>query len=433
MQASASSTTEQIMDSGPIVRYGPNRISMNTATALHDIYGSHANTRKSQYYAIWTKFFKREMSMATIDRKKHAFKRNITVRGINNASVKVLEEVIVKHTRRLCEHLVDEDAGWGAARDMTRWVAWCMSDIMGDTTFSRNWNMMEDPKNRQIPEILRTGLAHMPWMIHLRFAFPGLVKNANKYEALSKEQSDWRIAQTVKHGDIFEALLEAKDLEKGSRLSYEDIISEAALLIIAGSDTMSTAISSTIFYLLHYPSTHEILKLKFEVSSPVSRTSNPGRGVGGLLPRETLEGGLVADGVYFPAGIDMGVPHYALHHNSLFHDEPFEFLPERWLVASPGSTQSGRSEAEVAKTRSAYCPFSYGRTSCVGKSLSYLEMGVVLARIIWSYDMRIKPDSTLGEGSDSLGHMRWRRKEFQTWDSFVSLHEGPMVQFKRRQ
>jgi len=49
--------------------------------------------------------------------------------------------------------------------------------------------------------------------------------------------------------------------------------------------------------------------------------------VGGLLPRETLGDGLFADGEWFPAGIDIGVPHYALQHNELYHPDSFEFDP----------------------------------------------------------------------------------------------------------
>lgn len=50
--------------------------------------------------------------------------------------------------------------------------------------------------------------------------------------------------------------------------------------------------------------------------------------VGALLPREILEGGLIVDGEYFPAGVDIGVPIYSVHHHEAYYPEPFEFKPE---------------------------------------------------------------------------------------------------------
>jgi hypothetical protein len=51
-------------------------------------------------------------------------------------------------------------------------------------------------------------------------------------------------------------------------------------------------------------------------------------------------------------------------------------------------------------------------------------------RVLWH--MRFKPGATLGEGNSSLGHGRGRKNEFQTYERFVSSHEGPVVQFKPR-
>jgi cytochrome P450 len=246
--------------------------------------------------------------------------------------------------------------------------------------------------------------------------------------------------------DFYGALLQARDPDTGRGLTRDELIAESALLIIAGSDTMATGVTSAIFYLLHYPQTYERLKSeiweKFEAVEDIiigakltscqyllacideSMRMTPG--VGSVLQREVLPGGLHVDGEWFPPGTDLAVPHYALHHNEKYHFRPFDFLPERWLVSSE------RSEAEVAITRSAYCPYGIGRTSCVGKALSYTEMTLMLARIVWLYEMRLAPGNSLGEGDPAFGFARSKKNEFQTWDSFVSIHQGPMVQFRSR-
>jgi len=141
-----------------------------------------------------------------------------------------------------------------------------------------------------------------------------------------------------------------------------------------------------------------------------------------MLPREILKDGLVVDGVFFPAGVDIGVPGYSIHHHEAYYAEPFKFVPDRWL----------KSDEEASLARSAFCPFGFGRTSCVGQYLAYQEMGIILGRMLWLYEMRLEPGSTLGEGSIGLGRDRHRRDEFQLYDKFTSTHEGPKVEFRRR-
>ena len=153
--------------------------------------------------------------------------------------------------------------------------------------------------------------------------------------------------------------------------------------------------------------------------------------IGGVLQREVLSGGLLMDEESFPEGITIGVPHYALHHNEVYFTDPFSFKPARWIdeVSAPGI---GKSETDVLQAQSAFRAFGMGRTSCVGKALAYQEMSIVLARIVWLYDLRLAPGSTAGEGSPSLGKHRERKNKFQTWDGFFSTHERPVVQFRPR-
>jgi len=146
-------------------------------------------------------------------------------------------------------------------------------------------------------------------------------------------------------------------------------------------------------------------------------------GVGGVLQREILSGGLIVDGHVLPEGIDVGVSAYCIQHSETYYPDPFEFMPDRWIEAS---------KDDLALANSAFIAFGVGRTSCVGKYLALQEMAIILARLIWLYDMRLQPGTTLGEGDVELGNGRTRKKEFQTHEKFVSSHDGPMVQFRKR-
>ena len=146
--------------SGPIVRVGPNRISLNTNTALIGIYGTNANTQKSQVYSAFGHFFKVPASLTTIDKTQHAFKRRVTAQALNQRSVQGLEETILYNIRRLCNVLSGHETAskeWSSPHNMTNMISYAVSDIMGDVTFSRSWNTLVSTENRHILELLPQG------------------------------------------------------------------------------------------------------------------------------------------------------------------------------------------------------------------------------------------------------------------------------------
>ena len=157
-------------------------------------------------------------------------------------------------------------------------------------------------------------------------------------------------------------------------------------------------------------------------------------GVGGILPREVLPEGIDIDGIHFPAGVDVGVPIYAIQHHDAYYPQPFQYIPERWLVEDNVEPRNLRSAESVARAKSAFCPFSVGPRGCVGKGMAYKELMIVVARLVYLFEMRIAPGSTAGEGNPALGEksLRHRKGEFQGLDKFVLQADGPMVQFRLR-
>ena len=248
--------------------------------------------------------------------------------------------------------------------------------------------------------------------------------------------------------DFFYYLLNARDPETGKGFTGPELWGESNLLIIAGSDTTSTALAAAFFYLVHNPET--LVKLSEEIrftflaiedvySCPslnacvylravideAMRLSPP---VGGILPREVLPGGLDIDGLHIPAGVVVGTPHYALHHNPAYFPDPFKFRPERWIAgSSPELTKDS-----VALAQSAFCPFSIGPRGCIGKGLAYAELAISLARTVFMYDIKLADGTSVGEGRPELDWGRQRKGEYQLRDSFTSLKDGPYVQFRER-
>ena len=116
--------------------------------------------------------------MPTIDRRIHGIKRRTNVRAFAANAKSGSEELILKNARIFCDKLVDEPHApnlspssddkpttsidsiqWSSARDMSEICGYLTSDIMGDLTFNRNWNMLLSGENRWILKTLPGGVA----------------------------------------------------------------------------------------------------------------------------------------------------------------------------------------------------------------------------------------------------------------------------------
>ena len=303
----------------------------------------------------------------------------------------------------------------------------------------------------------------MPGLLRLRLdslLFPHLIRGLHQYKAYSKTcaLACLREDSEANNSNIFGILLRESKSGNGERLSLEEIVSESSLLIIAGmnfrflnernliqsagSDTTSAAFANTLFHLLNNP--HTLLRSTGEIrhtftsfdqiqsgkasSCPYLRAcideslrlSPP---VGGLMPREVLPGGVDIHGHHFSEGTDIGVPHYAIHHNEAYFKDPFQYNPSRWLVGE------GTDAADVATVQSAFCAFSIGPRGCIGKGMAYMELATSLASILWLYDMRLS-QAEQPNGARESSIMALRRRDSQSVDKFVSKVRGPVVEFR---
>lgn len=257
-----------------------------------------------------------------------------------------------------------------------------------------------------------------------------------------------KLGVDVDRKDFFFYLLNAKDPETGKGFSMDELWGESNLLIIAGSDTTSTAMAGTLFYLAQ--NAHALQKVCTEIRSAfqdveeivtgpklsnctylracIDETMRMTPPVAGALPRQVLPGGLDVDGHELPAGIDVGVPIYAIHHNPNYFPQPFDYLPERWLQ----DPTLNPLHSHLPAAQSAYNPFSIGPRGCIGKGLAYVELSVTIARVLYLFDVRLAPGTSLGAGSKDLEQGRTRPSEYQIQDVFASKKDGPIVQFRAR-
>ena len=150
----------------------------------------------------------------------------------------------------------------------------------------------------------------------------------------------------------------------------------------------------------------------------VEETLRMSPSVPGVLPRRVMTGGIEVVGHKFPAGVELAVPIYAIHHNPKYHPDPHRHKPDRWLAKVVG-------EENVTKARSAFHPFSYGSRQCVGMRLAYMELWITLARAIFLFDFRYIE----GGFEDSFDTSPI---EYKLVDHMTAARTGPIIQFVKR-
>ena len=73
---------------------------------------------------------------------------------------------------------------------------------------------------------------------------------------------------------------------------------------------------------------------------------------------------------------------------SNFH-RPTEFLPDRYL---PADSRPGEFAGDRRGTQK---PFGLGDRNCIGRLYALAEMRVVLARLVWHFDLAAAPGARL--------------------------------------
>ncbi|XXH02093.1 hypothetical protein Hte_008459 [Hypoxylon texense] len=453
---------------GKVVRFGPNSVSFNSSTALKEIYGFKSNVRKAEFYDAFV--HPAPNTHNTRDKALHARKRRVLSQAFSDSAIKEMERYILSNVRSFCEQIgagaSEERKGWTAPKNMADWCNYLAMDILGDLCFGKAFHMLERPDNRYALELvslattrhLICGTMALVGKLHLdKVLFHKIATGRAKYMAYSKAQLTERtkLGDDTDRRDFFYHLLKAKDPETGMGFATPELWGESNLLIIAGSDTTSTAMASTLFYLVRNQAAlqkaSEEVRMKFGdvekicqgqalnsctyLRACIDEAMRMSPSVGGILPREVLKGGITVDGEFIPAGMVVGTPHYTIHHNPAYYPRPFSYLPERWIAGSRKSFGYGgtvMTEDDVSLAQSAFCPFSVGPRGCIGKGLAYIEMMTTLARALYLYDLRKSNGFDPAEGNPDLEWGRQRVDEFQLIDQFTSLKDGPMVEFRKR-
>ncbi|QBZ53332.1 hypothetical protein PoMZ_09009 [Pyricularia oryzae] len=198
-------------------------------------------------------------------------------------------------------------------------------------------------------------------------------------------------------------MLRKREGERTQDMTLPELETTASALIMAGSETTATSLAGITFLLLTHPRTLEKLvdevRSSFESSHDIDMVSvqnlrymsaviNEGLliypPVPTGIPRRVGEGGGVFLDRFAPENTLVQVWHWAVFHSPQNFALPDSFIPERWLDQDPRFANDKKD---------AFQPFSVGPRSCIGRNLALAEMRLILARIIWDFDLTLNQNS----------------------------------------
>ncbi|MFI6983672.1 cytochrome P450 [Embleya sp. NPDC050154] len=203
-----------------------------------------------------------------------------------------------------------------------------------------------------------------------------------------------RRADDADGGDLLGRLIAARD-EAGGALTERELHDQVAVLILAGAETTSSALSWALHLVAAHPEAEAALHAEVDavldgrVAGPddLPRLEWTGRVIrevlrlyppAWVLPRTSTREIEVA-GRRLRAGSTLVFSPYILHRLPEFHPEPERFCPER---------DQADGFASGAWSRASFVPFGTGPHKCIGDTFALTEATLALASIAGRWRLR---------------------------------------------
>ncbi|KAL8305525.1 hypothetical protein RB601_009476 [Gaeumannomyces tritici] len=417
---------------GDVVRVAPWELSYTSAGAWHDIAGGKGGgVPTNPAYGLRERDFYGALGLLWLGSDGHARHRRILSPAFSDRSLREQEPVVAKYVDLLVRRMHEKA---GSVVDMWAWANFTTFDIIGDLTFGEPFNCLEESRFHPWIFFLFSRLKMMMYgqivmtMGYLGILMEALVPRRLRHEAdehvrCTKDKVDRRreraaaaddahrpdfMTHILKH--VTDTLGPGNDSKAGDgSMTLSELYANCQTLVMAGSETSATLISTAVHSLLREPRAMSRLAAEVRGAFAAEAEITPLTAASRLpylhaviseslrvrppLPagihRRVGPGGATVQGHFVPEGTSLQVTHWAAYHSSRNFAEPWAFAPERWL---PGKGDAAAARF-AADNKAVFQPFSVGTRACLGRGLTYLETRLALARLVWNFDMELMPES----------------------------------------
>lgn len=372
---------------GDVIRMGPTSLIYRSAQGWKDIYG-HRKAGNGSFLKD-PQFYTRGPNgpnLLNANDADHARGRRLLSHAFSEKALRDQESLIQSYVDLLVERLNGEINSSRGIVDMTQWYNFTTFDIIGDLAFGEPFDCLHKSQyhtwvqmvfvSAKVAAVLRP-LRVYPFLAPIvRMIVPKrLVKMREAHFALSAEKVRHRLEAKTERPDFMTYVLRFND---DRAMSIREMESNAALLILAGSETTATLLSGFTYYSLANPAVwkklidevrgsftsydeidfHGVSQLSY-LNAALEEALRVYPPVTALTPRVVPKGGAVIDGSFIPEGTSVSGHHYSTYHAESHFAEPDSFIPERWLES--------RDERFENDNRSILYAFSLGPRNCLGK------------------------------------------------------------------
>ena len=397
---------------GPVVRTGPNHVSVSDPAGVPLIYGTNPVWVKGESYGTLMGVRNgREVPtiISTISEAKHTAIR----RGIGNAfSTNALLDY-EHHLDRSAAELVRAVTDLRSF-DMCEWFQFYTMDLLSRVAFSESLGFVTSGHDVDgIIQTLEDRFAYYNRWIALRWWEKLLLKNrvVTRFGAASsplalaaagKLAARRKAVSPPEQRDLLQKYIEASE-------KYPDVIDGDAILgfcmstIAAGADTTAVTITAVLYFLLKTPGSMEKLMSEIRIAVKEGAMSEPPTYAEAnrlryldVVIKEALRcypviavpfdrvvpaGGAEISGRYVPEGAVVACHPGIIHSNEdLYGDDAAIFRPERWLEAD---------EARRRKLERAFLGFGSGKRICIGQHIAMLEMKKLIPHLLLMFEVRV--------------------------------------------
>ncbi|KAI1080452.1 cytochrome P450 [Whalleya microplaca] len=405
----------------PLVRYGPNAVSVGSAAVVDTIYRMRGEPLiKSDYYSVIPPMRKGITLPTMFAVQNEAVHRMLKrpIASVYSMSNLVSFEPLVDRTIGVFRQELDRRFVLpGEACDLGTWLQYFAFDVVGEITFSKRLGFLEE--GRDVEGIMAgiwrwfqyvAVVGQMPWLDSLWFKnkvvshlrptkWSPMIQFANKREEERRAMSTSTSGNEHSQGttqDFLSRFLTA--MEKDPFLP-----AWTSSNITAGSDTTAIYLRTMLHQLLTHPSS--LAKLRSELDEAaaqgnLSKTAKWKESIAlpylnacfkeagrihppfGLhLERIVPSGGLNVCGKTLPAGTIVGMNAWVVHRDpDMFGPDADAWRPERWLEGD---------EAHIKKMDASLLTFGAGHRVCIGKHISYLEIFKLIPTLLQAYDFEL--------------------------------------------
>lgn len=219
---------------------------------------------------------------------------------------------------------------------------------------------------------------------------------------IAREKIHRRMNLEKQRSDFMTSVISPSRNPHLSKMTLEEIESTFSILIIAGSETTATTLSGITNELIKAPQQLQRLvdevRTSFKSSDEITfaglkdmpflnavcheglRICHP---VPAGLPRLVPKGGDTVCGHFLPEFTNITVQSTVMNLSPINFHKSLSFLPERFLPPNM------RPKEFDSDNRSTQHPFSLGPRRCVGKLLAMAQLRIVLAKVVWHFDIEM--------------------------------------------